>query len=125
MEKEIGHASIAGKKRGGRPKKEIKRSEVLKVRLTRAERMIIENRAEKAGVNTSEWFRQAARTGRVVARFSPEEMGWLRGLSGLCNNLNQLTKLAHSQGLITLTGDLRALLTKINVVIEKLMDDDR
>lgn len=125
MEKEKEREKIIAKKRGGRPKKEIKRSEILMVRVTKSERIIIENRATKAGISPSEWFRQAAKKAKVMARLSEDEMSCFRSISGLCNNLNQLTKLAHSQGLVTLLTDLRSLLDSANLLIEKLTAYDR
>ncbi len=42
----------------GRPKKGIKRSEILMVRLTPTERLLIEDKSKKAGMNPSEWSDQ-------------------------------------------------------------------
>lgn len=117
--------STAKKKKGGRPQKVIKKSTMLMVRLSPLERIIITNKAQEAGMNPSEWFRLAARRAKVVPRLSKEEAGWLRSLSGLSNNLNQLTRLAHTTGMVNLASDCRRLMEQVALFIEKLMRDDR
>jgi len=114
-----------GKKRTrGRPKKAITRSTSLVVRLTPTERLAIEGRATSAGMVISEWFRKTARTAVVRPRLSKEETGYLRTLSGMANNLNQLTKLAHTAGLLSLVADLRRLLGDVERLMERIGRDD-
>lgn len=109
----------------GRPKKGIKRCDILMVRLTPTERLLIEDKSKKAGMNASEWFRMAAKSATVIPRFSPEETGWFRMLAGLANNLNQLTHLAHVKGLLTLVQKCRAMLTQVEEVLTKIRSHDR
>ncbi|MBK1442567.1 plasmid mobilization relaxosome protein MobC [Parapedobacter sp. ISTM3] len=114
-----------GKKRTrGRPKKAITRSVSLVVRLTPTERLAIANRAKSAGMVISEWFRKTARTAVVRPRLSKEEASHLRTLSGMANNLNQLTKLAHTGGLVTIMADLRRLLGEVERLMERIGKDD-
>lgn len=113
------------KRKPGRPKKPIKKDSLLMVRLTPTELMLIQGKAREAGLKVSEWFRQAARTAAIVPRLSAVEMGWLRDLSGLANNLNQLTKLAHQQGLISLTTAVRKIAGEVDQLMAKLMGHDR
>ena len=114
----------ADKRRAGRPQKTIKRNKFLMVRLTTAEYLMIKSRAEHAGLKPSQWFRKAARSAKVTPRFSQEEMKLLRSLTGQANNLNQLTKMAHAQGLISLTATLRNHLEQTDLLITKLSEDD-
>jgi hypothetical protein len=67
----------------GRPKKTIRRSDLLMVRLTPNERTLIEGRAKKTGLKPSEWFRRAAKSAKVFPRFTTEESGWFWMLAGL------------------------------------------
>lgn len=114
-----------GKKRTrGRPKKAITRSVSLVVRLTPTERLAIESRAKSAGMVVSEWFRKTARTAVIIPRLSKEEAGHLRTLSGMANNLNQLTKLAHTGGLVSILTDLRRLLGEVEWLMERIGKDD-
>ena len=122
LEKEKG---TDGKKRQrGRPKKAITRSGSLVVRLTPTERLLIEGRARDAGMRISGWFRQAAKNAVVRPRLSKEEAGHLRVLSGMANNLNQLAKLAHKTGLVSLMADLRSLLATMGALLAKIGKDD-
>jgi hypothetical protein len=108
----------------GRPKKTIKRSAFLMVRLTPTERILIEGRAKNAGLKPSEWFRKAAKSAKVFPRFTPEQTGWFRMLSGVANNLNQLTHLAHVAGLFTLAMKCQAILKQVEELITKLSSHD-
>jgi len=108
----------------GRPKKTIRRSDLLMVRLTPTERILIENRAKSAGLKPSEWFRRAAKSARVFPRFTAEESGWFRMLAGLANNLNQLTHLAHVAGLFTLALKCQAVLREIEDLLKKISSHD-
>src|SRR5690606_39556843 len=114
-----------GKKRTrGRPKKAITRSVSLVVRLTPTERLAISGRARKAGIRISDWFRQSAKVAVIRPRLSEKETGHLRTLSGMANNLNQLTKLAHKGGLVSIMTDLRGLLGEVERLMERIGRDD-
>lgn len=114
-----------GKKRTrGRPKKAITRSVSLVVRLTPTERLAISGRARKAGIRISDWFRQSAKVAVIRPRLSEKETGHLRTLSGMANNLNQLTKLAHKGGLVSIMGNLRSLLNEVEALMERIGRDD-
>ena len=108
----------------GRPKKTVSRSDFLMVRLTPTERVLIEGRAKKAGLKSSEWFRRAANSARVFPRFTVEESSWFRMLAGLANNLNQLTHLAHVAGLFSLGLKCQAMLRQIDELLTKLNSHD-
>ncbi|UOE49374.1 plasmid mobilization relaxosome protein MobC [Mucilaginibacter sp. SMC90] len=108
----------------GRPKKTIRRSDFLMVRLTPTEKILIEGRAKNAGLKPSEWFRRAAKNARVFPRFTPEESGWFRTLAGVANNLNQLTHLAHVAGLFTLAMKCQNILKQVDELITKLSSHD-
>jgi hypothetical protein len=108
----------------GRPKKTVSRSDFLMVRLTPTERIVIEGRAKKAGLKSSEWFRRAAKSAKVFPRFTAEESGWFRLLAGLANNLNQLTHLAHVAGLFSLALKCQAMLRQIEELLTKISSHD-
>lgn len=111
--------------KGGRPLKKIKRDRHIRVRLTATEHFRIEDKAIKAKLSISEWFRKAALKSKVTARVSIEEMVHLRMLSGMANNLNQLTRLAHAQGLLIVERKCRELMDQIANVIATINSDDR
>jgi hypothetical protein len=113
------------KRKPGRPKKAVNKSAVLVVRLTPAERQLIEQKAATAGIKTGEWFRKAAASAVIQSRLTVEEMTCLRSLSGLCNNLNQLTRLAHREGLVSIFVTVRAVLKDVQSLLDKIKSDDR
>ena len=108
----------------GRPKKTVSRSNILMVRLTPTERILIDGRAKKAGLRASEWFRRAAKSAKVFPRFTTEESGWFRMLAGLANNLNQLTHLAHVKGLLSLALKCQTMLREIEDLLLKINSHD-
>ena len=113
------------KHKGGRPVKRIKRCNDIRVRVTNTERILIEHKAKEARMSLSEWFRQAAKRAKVVARLSPEDLRHLRMLTGMANNLNQTTHLAHKEGLLTVLKQCRNILSEIDYTLKKLNADDR
>jgi hypothetical protein len=108
----------------GRPKKTIRRSDLLMVRLTPAERILIEGRAKNAGLKPSEWFRRAAKSAKVFPRFTTEESSWFRMLAGLANNLNQLTHLSHVAGLFSMAFKCQSMLRQIEELLNKISSHD-
>ena len=113
------------KHKGGRPVKAIKRSGSLVVRLTPTERLLIEGKAREAGMLPTAWFRAAAKRAQVIPRLKPEDMRILRMLYGLANNLNQLTRLAHIEGLLSIQRKCRETLQEIDDTLKYLNSDDR
>ena len=111
--------------KGGRPIKAVKRESGIRVRLSRTEYYVIEEKAARAGMKISEWFRQAAKRAKVQGRFTSEDMKVLRMLTGMANNLNQLTKMAHQQGLLVIQRKCRELLSMIDDTLKYLNRDDR
>ena len=95
MESEIDYT----KHKGGRPRKEVKRSEQLAVMCTLVERTIIEHKAKIANVSVSEFLRTLALKGQVDTRKKvlPKEV--LQGISTvnhIAANVNQIAKKRNS-----------------------------
>ena len=111
--------------KGGRPIKKIKRESHIRVRLTSSEHFLISEKSTKAGMRISDWFRRSALRSKVLSRMSADDLKNLRMLSGMANNLNQLTRLAHSQGLLVVERRCRELLVLIDNVLKTMNRDDR
>ena len=56
------------RKKGGRPKKAIKKDQILAVKCSQYERRAIEVRAKSANLSVSEYLRQMALTGKIDRR---------------------------------------------------------
>ncbi|MXV14013.1 plasmid mobilization protein [Hufsiella ginkgonis] len=113
------------RRKGGRPPKRIKRNRDLRVRVTDTERFLIAAKAKQAGVRISEYVRQAAKRAKVVPRHSREDLKIHHTLAGIANNLNQITKLAHEEGLFTVQKRCREILAEVDKSIKDLNDNDR
>lgn len=113
------------KHKGGRPKINVRREVHIKVRLTATEYFMIAGSAKDANMKISDWFRAAAKAARVVARLKPEDLQIMRMLTGLANNLNQLTKLAHKDGILTIAIKCGNLLIEIDQALKYFNSDDR
>lgn len=110
--------------KGGAPKKRIRRETHVKVRLTKTERFLIESKAKQAGMRISDWFREATLKAKVMTRLTAEDRKVLHMLAGMANNLNQLTKLAHTSGLLTIAIKCGVLLAEIDQALKYLNSDD-
>lgn len=84
---------------------------------------MIEQKSKQAGMKISDWFRHAAKSAKVSPRFNAEELKIFRILAGMANNLNQLTKLSHEQGLLLFQKKCRVLVDDINEIIAKLFKE--
>jgi len=76
-------------------------------------------------MNPSTWFRQAAKKAKVLARLKPNDLRHLRTLTGMANNLNQLTHLAHKEGMTFIRQSCKELLLQIDLILKKLSSDNR
>lgn len=95
------------------------------VRMTANERRVIANKAAQASMCTSEWIRQASRQAVVRKRICKETVGHLRMMAGMANHLNELTRSAERHGLFAAMVDLRALMIKLELTMERMAKDDR
>jgi len=95
------------------------------VRLTENERFLIDAKAKAAGMKPSSWIRAAAKKAKVASRLTPEDTSFLRMLAGMANNLNQLVRLAHIEGLLSVQKKCREYLYEIDDILKKLSSDDR
>ncbi len=113
------------KNKGGAPKKRVKRELIIRIRMTATERFYIDSKARTAGMRSSSWIRAAAKSAKVVPRLTDDERRILWMLAELANNLNQLTKLAHQLGLLTVVRDCGKILNEIDITLKQLNNNDR
>lgn len=87
------------KGKGGRPAKMVKKDIRSGIRFNKTEYFIVKEKAAKAGMRYTEYIRHMVIHGQVIARLSDEERGYIRQLSGMGNNFNQIVKIAHKEGM--------------------------
>ncbi len=87
---------------GGRPRKTEKRNIIKGIRFTKTEYEIIQQKAKSINVGDTSYIRQMSLQEKVNSKMDEEERLFARQLIGMANNLNQLTKKAHQEGLFSL-----------------------
>lgn len=79
--------------------------------------------AEQCCLSLRDFIYQILTDRKVVPRISQEELDIIRKLAGQSNNLNQLTKTAHSAGFETIILQLSELNKEIRELIKSLSHD--
>jgi hypothetical protein len=111
---------LTKRKKTGRPAKAVKKEVRASIRLTRPEYFIIKEKAAKAGLTAAAYIRQVAIYATVKTRLTEEERHFVRQLVGLANNINQLTKAAHQERLLSVLRHFESYRRQIDALLEKL-----
>jgi len=96
MQEQIDHT----RKKGGRPKKAIKKDQLLGVKCSLVERKAIEGKAKSVNLSVSEYLRKMGLTGKIdrTERALPKEVLLLTGtLNHLAANMNQVAHKRNRQ----------------------------
>ena len=62
--------------------------------------------------------------GKIISRLEEEERLFVRQLIGMANNLNQLTKKGHQEGLLTAVSLFEKYKNLVGELLEKLKKND-
>lgn len=108
-------------KKGGRPTKSLaeKRKYRLSLKLNTVEYFELKKKARIASKNRCEILREFILKGEIQQRISPGELHLQKQLAGMANNLNQLTRLAHLQGVNSLKSISEKLLAEIDEILKQ------
>jgi hypothetical protein len=114
-------------KMGGRPTKELgeKRTYMVSVKMDSREYFLLKTKAKSAGINRSDFVRQCIAGSKICPRLTPELNDYIRKLSGMGNNLNQIARRANAEGYINARSEYLYLADKIDNVIELIEDDGK
>ena len=112
------------KHKGGGPKKVVRREIIKGIRFTKAEYYVIKQKASKAGIKVCFYIREMALQGKIISRLEEEERLFVRQLIGMANNLNQLTKKGHQEGLLTSVLMFEKYKKLIDELLEKIKRND-
>ena len=74
-------------------------------------------RSRQANLTLAEFLRTSAFETTITARHSAEETTVIRSLTGMANNLNQLTRLSHQAGFHRTQKTVTELLQKLKDII--------
>lgn len=83
------------KKKGGRPKKPVKKDQLLAVKCSLYERRIVEAKAKIANLSVSEYLREIALAGKIDRReraLPKEVLAFTGTLNHMAANLNQIAR---------------------------------
>lgn len=87
--------NVTTKNKGGRPKKAVKKDQLMAIKCTLYERKVIEARAKSADLSVSEYLREIGLTGKIDRRHKalPKEvLSLTAALNHMGANLNQIAK---------------------------------
>ena len=92
--------TIKNPNRNGRPTKRATEKKGYKVSLKMAteEYYSLKSKARLAGISLSEYVRSVVKKSEVRQRLSPEHLVYIRQLSGMANNINQIARKANAAG---------------------------
>ena len=117
--------TIKNRNTGGRPAKEPaeKKGFKITVKMAMDEYGTLKSRAQEAGINQSEYIRQCIQASLVKQRITPELMNYIRQLSGMANNINQIAHKANAAGYTSVHKHFLFLSGKLDDIISKIEDD--
>jgi len=129
-ERDMEEKRTSTRNKGGRPKKALKKDQLLALKCSLYERKAIEARAKSVGLSISEYLREMALTGRIDRREKalPKEVLEMAGtLNHSAANLNQLAKKRNSgeelntldrANLKILSGELKGAAVRIKTYLQ-------
>ncbi len=115
--------SSTNKKAPGRPQQMHKRENTTGIRLTKAERFIIFQKARRTGMNMTTYIRQVALHGSVTPRLSDEDRQIVSQLIDLSNTVNDLARRAQQEGMMKIMLHFEATRNKIDEILQQLKHD--
>ena len=98
-------------------------SKAVTVKFSKIDYEILRTRSRKANRRLAEYIRESALQSEVMQPRTEADMKEYRTLVGMANNLNQLTKMAHQDGIIYLYSPIDKLLGEIIDVIREYKQD--
>jgi hypothetical protein len=117
--------TIKNRNKNGRPVKEPSKKKGYKVTVKMAteEFYTLKAKANSARMNRSEFIRQCIRTSEVRQRLTPELVGYIRQLSGMANNINQIARAANAAGYSGVHMQYLVVNERLDKVIALIEDD--
>ena len=113
------------KKPGGRPKLASyqKRTRCFRIMFNESDYIYIQSKAEQAGLSVNEFCHQAAMDCLVCQRISPEMASAIRDLSGIANNVNQISHQMHTYGLDAVKQQCFSIISEVSRIINQIKNN--
>ena len=83
----------------------------------------LRHRSKNANRTLAEYIRDAAFDARIVPKHSTEDVAVIRNLTGMANNLNQISRKANAAGYVSARTEYRYLASEIDDLISRIKDD--
>lgn len=83
----------------------------------------LKTKALEAGINQSEYIRQCIQASIVKQRLTPELVNYIRQLSGMANNINQIAHKANAAGYPVVHKHCLYMNERLDNIISKIEDD--
>lgn len=111
----------------GRPKVSgvCKLSKAVTVKFSKIDYERLCRRSRQANLTLAEFLRVSAFETTITARHSADETAVIRSLTGMANNLNQLTRLSHQAGFHRTQKTVTELLLKLKEIIVRYRNGER
>jgi len=117
--------TIKNRNANGRPAKKTdeKKNYKMTIKMASDEYDTLMAKVHEAGISQSEYTRQCIKASIVKQRITPELMNYIRQLSGMANNINQIAHKANAAGYTSVHKHCLFLNGKLDDVISKIEDD--
>lgn len=117
--------TIKNRNTGGRPAKEPaeKKGYKITVKMAIDEYGSLKAKALEANINQSEYIRQCIQASIVRQRITPELVNYIRQLSGMANNINQIAHKANAAGYPVVHKHCLYMNERLDNLISKIEDD--
>jgi len=73
-----------------------------------------------AGITLSEYIRRCIAKSEVKQRLSPEHLGYIRQLSGMANNINQIARRANAAGYAEACRENRNMIERLDKIVKQI-----
>ena len=123
----MNHKKTSKSKPRGRPQvNTLKRlTKSVTVKFSKPDYEKLRHRSKNANRTLAEYIRDAAFDARMVAKHSTEDAAIIRDLTGMANNLNQLTKLSHQTGFYRTKNIVMEVLEKLKSIMSNYKATER
>ena len=95
------------------------------VKFSKPDYEMLRHRSKNANRTLAEYIRDSAFDARIVAKHSADDAAIIRNLTGMANNLNQLTKLSHQTGFYRMKNAVVELLNRLKEVLSDYKAKER
>ena len=95
------------------------------VKFSKPDYEMLRHRSKNANRTLDEYIRDSAFDARILVKHSAEDAAIIRNLTGMANNLNQLTKLSHQTGFYRTKNIVMELLKKLKLIMNDYKATER